>query len=214
MSERRIVQEGECVSSIAFEHGFAPNTVWERAENTALRELRKNLHVLQPGDEVFIPDRVRKDVAAATGARHRFRRVGVPEVLRLQFRDAAGAPRAGVAYTIDIGEEHREGTTDAAGSISEWVPPNAKHASIVLQTTPRPLVFEVRVGKLDPPDVPSGIQARLENLGYDCAAEDGEIGPATRAAIAAFQKAQNLTASGEADAATIQRLDDVYRTTA
>ena len=49
-------------------------------------------------------------------------------------------------------------------------------------------------------------QRILGALGYDAGAADGQIGPRTRAAIAAFQRAHNLPLTQELDALTLNAL--------
>jgi len=49
-------------------------------------------------------------------------------------------------------------------------------------------------------------QRQLETLGYDPGPIDGEIGPRTRAALSAYQRAYQLAETGALDAATWERL--------
>jgi len=55
--------------------------------------------------------------------------------------------------------------------------------------------FVVLIGELATIDDVAGIQARLNNLGYDCGGEDGQLGPGTSGAIARFQTAQGIAAT-------------------
>src|SRR5256885_13399726 len=100
MPVRYTAQLGDCVSSVAFEHGFFPDTVWQHGENRELKELRGDPYVLCEGDVIFVPDVRVKKVSLATGKQHTFKRKGVPEVLRIRFVDAEGKPRAGVKYRL------------------------------------------------------------------------------------------------------------------
>src|SRR5258707_1254302 len=95
------VREGECLSSIAFEHGHFWSVLWDHPDNAALREKRGNPHVLQPGDRVVVPDLRQKEAPAATDQTHTFRRKGVPEKLRIRF-GTVEHPRAGIPYTLTI----------------------------------------------------------------------------------------------------------------
>ena len=100
-NEVHIVMPGQCISSIAFEHGFFPDTLWNDPANAELKEKRQNPGVLLEGDEVAIPELRLKIQAAASERRHCFRRKGVPEKLRLQLmrNDCA---RADVGYVLTI----------------------------------------------------------------------------------------------------------------
>jgi len=50
------------------------------------------------------------------------------------------------------------------------------------------------------------VQQRLARMGYDPGMIDGRLGPATRAAIRRFQKANNLPPTGEPDAGLLALL--------
>ena len=61
---------------------------------------------------------------------------------------------------------------------------------------------EIRLRRLYPIDQVSGVQARLQNLGFYTGQVDGIASPEVRDALLAFQQRQGLAATGEADAAT------------
>src|SRR5438105_358348 len=99
MPEQHTVQSGDCISSIANEHGFFPDTVWNDSANAALREKRKNPNVLAPGDTVVIPDKREKTEARDSGQEYRFRKRGVPAKFRLRLL-AEGKPIANAPFTL------------------------------------------------------------------------------------------------------------------
>jgi hypothetical protein len=205
------VQQGDCISSISFAHGFDPRAVWDHPQNAELRTLRGSPNVLLPGDMVFVPDRQPKTVAVTTGRQHRFRRQGVPEVLRLQFLDAEGQARAGLPYTLSIGELRRQGTTGTDGALKEPIPPDARLARIALGEGEEEQIFEIRLGELDPASEVTGFQARLNSLGYACGEEDGTVGSHTRIALADFQRDHEIEVTGEPDKATLGKIEETYR---
>ncbi len=81
-----------------------------------------------------------------------------------------------------------------------------------------PLTWKLKIGGLDPikekaPDkrCVSGIQQRLNNLGFDCGPVDGKMGANTKAAIETFQCLFKLTKDGDpAQAATQDKLEKVH----
>ena len=76
---------GDCISSIAFNHGFFWETLWNHGSNSELKSKRKDPNILKEGDVVHIPDLTLKQETCATEARHRFKLKGVPAKLRLRL---------------------------------------------------------------------------------------------------------------------------------
>jgi hypothetical protein len=205
------VRQGDCLSSIAFEHGFFWETLWNHANNADLKQKRKDPNVLFPGDEVYIPDKKEKEVACASEQRHRFKRKGVPEILRIRFLDAEGQPRDGLPYVLDIDGMVLKGTTKDDGTIEEHIPPDARKAVITLGTGDEEEVREFNLGHLDPVTEITGVQGRLNNLGYHCGDEYGVLGEKTRRAISEFQADHGLKATGELDDQTRKTLDKEHQ---
>ena len=107
-----IAVQGDSIPSIAFEAGLFPETIWEHPENQQLREIRKDLNVLLPGDPVFVPEKRRRVENAATDKAHKFRRRGVPSRLRIQLFQVE-TPRKNQPFTLAIDGETQSGSTDA-----------------------------------------------------------------------------------------------------
>lgn len=209
MPKQYTVKAGDCISSIAFETGFFADTLSELPENANLKQLRKNLNVLQPGDVVFIPDKREKFHEGKTGARHVFRRKGVPARLSLRIlRD--DAPRANVPYTLTIDGRVMSGRTGPKGEIDVTISPNAM-SGILKVGPPEDLdEYNLDLGHLQPADNIAGVQSRLRNLGFHCEGEDGQLGPVTREAISAFQRKHKLPVTGEMDAAFQAKIAKVH----
>jgi peptidoglycan hydrolase-like protein with peptidoglycan-binding domain len=70
--------------------------------------------------------------------------------------------------------------------------------------------WSLQIGFLDPIDELSGVQARLNNLGFDSGEVDGLNGPRTRAAVKSFQKKHGLVVDGIAGPKTKAQLKRVY----
>jgi N-acetylmuramoyl-L-alanine amidase len=207
MAKEHRVREGECVASIAFEHGFHPDTLWDHPDNADLKRLRGDPNVLLAGDALVIPDLRTKEVACATGRLHRFKRRGVPENLRLRLH-RGGKPRADLEYRLEIDGAVRHGRTDGDGLLEAWIPPNARVGLLTLLESGE--VLRLELGGLDPVDHLTGVQARLFNLGLYSGRVDGLDSPALRAAVRAFQVRQGLPETGEVDAATRSALREVH----
>jgi len=192
------VQRGECLSSIAARAGFAWQYLWDLPENARLRE-RGDPNVLLVGDEVFVPERRSGEQPAPAGQRHRFGRKGVPVWLRLVLREGAQV-RANQPCTLAIGPNELESTSDGDGYVEFRIPPAERRA--VLYVGEARDAYPLELGALDPIGVTSGVQARLNNLGFPSGKVDGIIGPRTRAALRAFQVHCELEPTGEPDSAT------------
>ena len=202
---RYTVKQGDCISSIAREHGFFWQTLWDHPGNSQLKANRKNPNVLLPGDMVFVPDKSEKKESGATERRHRFVKRGEPAKLRLQLLDN-DRPRANEPYVLDIDGQLFSGNADAQGSIEHPIQPNAKRGKLTVGVAPNQQEVSFQLGNVDPVDEVSGIQARLSNLGLYWGAADGEMGSATQAALRRFQCKHGLPATGQADSATRAKL--------
>ncbi len=202
-----VVQQGECVSSIAYEHGHLSQTILDDPGNRELKRTRKNHHILLPGDRLMIPPIRQKDVSAETDKAHRFQLKGVSEVFQIRFLDLAEKPRANLQYVLVIEKKTFSGKTDGQGELRHSIPPNAKNGRLILGKGADREEIELRLGDLDPTSAITGAQARLTNLGLDCGPVDGILGPKTRKAIKRFQRANRLEQTGELDDATMQELE-------
>src|SRR5277367_6669086 len=117
-----VVQQGDCMESIAVNSGFLWQTLWNLPQNAQLKKSR-DPNVLMAGDRVTIPPiRPRKD-ARATEARHRFQRNGVPSRLRLRFLDDKKKPRSGLAYVLTVDDKTTRGSLDNDGSLDVPISP-------------------------------------------------------------------------------------------
>jgi len=203
------VQQGDCISSIAQQHGFSWQTIWNHANNAGLRAKRQSPNVLLPGDVLFIPDKEEKIHPGPTEKRHTFKKKGVPAKLRLkiEFNDE---PRANQPYFLQIDGRHYSGNTDAQGRLAHSIPLDARKGKLKVGIPPDQDEYDLDLGHMDPVDEVSGVQARLNNLGFDCGPADGKMGPDTEAALRSFQEKHKLQVTGKADAATRAKLVDIH----
>lgn len=206
------IKQSECVAKIAFRHGFFPQTIWEDPKNTQLRRIRADLHIVAADDDVYIPPRRRGELAVQAGQSVSLLRKGVPERLRVRFLDVEHRPRVGVPFVLFVtlanGEEcpEQEGYTDEAGFIDLPVSPDAAIANLFLDPAGSQEEIQLDLGFLDPAESNAGLQQRLNNLGYACGDEDGVAGELTRQAVAQLQADAGLSATGEMDSITRQKI--------
>ena len=198
------------MESIAQKLGLFWQTLWDDLNNAELKNKRKDPNVLLPGDVVFIPTKRLKEKSGQTEQRHRFRLKGVPSKLKIQLLDEEDEARGNVEYVIDIDGQLYRGLTNADGWIRRPIAPDAKRAKLTVIEDGEEEEYQLNLGHLDPIDQDSGVQQRLSNLGFDCGAEEGQVGPQTQAALKDFQKKHGLEETGTADEATRTELQKVY----
>lgn len=202
------VKQGDSLISIAHDKGFRDwRSIWDHRGNAALREQRIDPQVLLAGDEVFIPEKEPRSFSCDTEKRHRFQLKAQPCVFCVYLRDEMEAPYAGHRYALTIEGRKMEGVTSSEGRVFHPIRPTDRRGQLELwrnKDDPSDVcVWPVRVGGLDPIDSISGVQGRLNNLGYRAGAADGTLNEATRQALKDFQGSLGRTdPTGDLDDAT------------
>ena len=116
----------------------------------------------------------------------------------------AGVPRRHepVEWSVDGGAV-TTGHLDHEGWLRVDVPLGATTLRVVFDPgTDVARGQSIRLGHLDPHVEAVGVQQRLNNLGFACGPEDGDVAAKTQAALAMFQAAHGLEPSGAMDAST------------
>lgn len=210
---KRKVGAGETTSSLALKNGFFWKTIWEHGENAELRNFRPDPNVLLETDEIFIPERVEKTgVMKGTESEHVFKRKGEPSKVKIKFMEL-GQPRAGKDYVIKIGTKLIEGTTNGDGLLEHFIPGDTRFMEVEFKDGSLKQAFNV--GGLDPADVISGVDQRLNNLGFKTggikvpkgmsaeeAIESGKAGKKFTDAIKKFQADNEIELTGKLDSKT------------
>jgi Putative peptidoglycan binding domain len=203
MPTQHKVNQGECVFSIAFDHGFYPDTIWTHPDNSELRSRRQDASELLAGDIVKIPNKRVAEIQVGTNHRYRFRRNGVPKLLRTRFlRMDKPIAQHPIAVRVDNQPEQICKTNDEG-----WlVCPIAPNAKAVLLRMKDGSEYRLKLGHMDPINTVSGIQGRLKALGFYSGSTDGVRSDETVRAIKDFQFSENLTVTGDDDEDTQSRL--------
>jgi hypothetical protein len=190
-----VVRRGDHLARIAAAHGLSLERIWNHPSNATLRRRRASPAVLLAGDEVHLPAIETKTVRSRLEATHRF--VLAPRSTELRFvvrlRDGTVIDDEPCRLSFRVGDRERtiEARTAADGTLDVRVPVRVREARLTL--VEHGLSWRIAIGHLDPDadgtaPVVTGIQARLNNLGWHCGPIDGELGPKTRKAIASFQR--------------------------
>lgn len=170
MSSNYTVQQGDYLSKIAKEHGFADYLVlWNHPENATLKKERENPNVLYPGDRIFIPDKEEKELSVSTDAKHSFKVKRQPLMLRLIVEDMYEKPLSNTECELRIGGKNFSLTTNGQGKIELQISGGETEAFLILRDPNTPLngnVIPIKIGNLNPVTKVSGQKARLNNLGY------------------------------------------------
>lgn len=196
-----VVQQGDCLSSIAEQYGYLWQTIWNH--NSALQSKRKNPNTLLPGDVVLIPAKNPKFVSRGVDNRHKFKRKGSPAKFRLVL-ERYNQLLANKKYELAIGDKIFRGSTDGNGLLEVAIPPNAQ--SGLLRVPEEQIECELEFGFMDPLNEISGVQSRLQNLGFLTGELSGQLDDDTKEALQYFQMTFGLQPTGELDEATRQKL--------
>ena len=203
------VEQGEHLSGIAEQFKFQNiDTIWNHPNNAELKKLRKDPHILFPGDQVFIPDSQSKSDSAPTTKLSEFtifiRRVR----LNLKLQDVNGDAIANKPITLDVeGRTVPPPTTDGDGKTTSVILKSAKNGVLEMDD----LQFPIKIGHLDPIDKPSGQAARLNNLGYEAGDTETIDTDAFESAVEEFQCDNGIKpVTGVCDGPTQDKLKSVH----
>jgi hypothetical protein len=109
---------GDCIFCVIREHRLLPETVWMHSNNAALRQKRRDLKMLLPGDALFIPDIRPKDVNRPTNQFHKFQMKGEKHLhwieIELVGEDDKPIPNEKYKVKLPDGSE-KEGKLDENG---------------------------------------------------------------------------------------------------
>jgi N-acetylmuramoyl-L-alanine amidase len=216
MPTEYIVRQGDCLSKLARRFGLTNwRTIYEHPNNADFRGLRSDPNVIYPGDRIFIPDREIRSESCATEQSHRFRRLGDETCVRLWLQDEEGNSLEGAAFRLEVGRRVQEGQVGADGLVELNIDPQEESGVLIVcldESTPEAtMTWHLGLGRLDPLDTISGVQARLNNLGFNSGPVDGIDGPLTQTAVRRFQEQYGLHVDGVAGPETQAKLEELHK---
>ena len=216
MSKTVTAKAGECVISIAQAAGFADwRTVFNAPENAALKAKRPDPSMLIEGDAVFLPDFDPLTVTVSAPGEYTIHTRGIYAEVNLQLNDTAGEPYAWLKWELKVKDKVYKGETDSQGSVQQKVPADSTEGDLTLfldDSGKNKLQWTIELGGMDPIETVSGVQGRLNNLGYHTGADaKGTQGDDTVNAIRAFQNDHDLPVTGKLDRATRERIQQEHQ---
>lgn len=183
-----------------------------------------------PGDTVKIPAPETKEAGAGTGKSTAFEIDPTKLFLRLRVLNEDFTALKDADYELTVEDSPtpftKKGKTDANGQIETEVPAKAQKGVLSVAVPPPAgqkgagktgMVWELEIGALNPilekaPDdaCVSGVQARLNNLGFPCGAVNGVPNETFENQIKAFRKMFGLAEGKTSDATLQNKLKEVH----
>jgi N-acetylmuramoyl-L-alanine amidase len=207
-------KKGDCVISIASAAGFADwRSIYHAPENAELRKKRPDPHVLAEGDKVFVPEMKPMEIKLKAGHTWLIKTRSLWATVELLLNDPAGKPYSGKKWELKVKDKVYSGTTTDKGGIKQKVAPDAKQGDLTMYLDDKKkLEWTIDIGGLDPIDSDSGVQARLNNLGYHTGADQyGTLGRGTAHALRDFQNDHGLPVTGKLDDNTRKRIKEEHQ---
>jgi len=209
------IRRGDTIVQIAHKYGFRSiDPIWTHANNAALRAKRPNPYVLSQGDQLFIPEKEMEEHACQTNQRHVFRVKNMTQWLHQKLLDEDDKPLTGKRYELQVAGKQYQGETNGEGAIRVKVPLDAKRGELKVWLKDGDadscLEWSLQLGHLEPVETVFGLKGHLANLGYDCGPPDDTLDEKTKSALREFQSGHDLSATGENDAATRNKLRELF----
>jgi N-acetylmuramoyl-L-alanine amidase len=194
-------------------YGISATIIYADPDNAELWKKRPNPNQLMPGDEVSLGDPNRPS-DLPTGAGHTLMiSEGDDETLSIFLGSRTDSSFAGKNFELTVGDRKAQGTVPDDNVIAADIPLGSDSGELKVWLSDDPEViasWTLKIGHLDPITEVTGVQARLNNLGYDAGNVDGSEDEDLDAAVAAFQDDVGLEPSGEIDDDVRAALDQAH----
>jgi N-acetylmuramoyl-L-alanine amidase len=213
MPSQHTVAPGEHLTAIAAAAGFGDTKpILQHPDNA---ELAKRPHptILEPGEQLTLPDLAPKTLGLATGKAHKIVVERPPAKLKLALKTFRGSATAATEGKLTLGDQPPKPVTLDGGAFEEPLVPTLESALLAV-TAPDDkgpeIRWQLRLGHLGRSESEEGALARLRNLGYYRAVSK-EVEPRERkSAIEEFQADQGMKLSGELDDATKAKIAEIH----
>lgn len=216
MSTVHVVQQGECLSSIAAQYGIPWKKIYNHPDNADFRRKRPDPNIICPGDQLQIPDLEQRKEEKSTDQKHVFVLERPKTTISIILQDEMGRPLANKKYIMQITggsgpDVDVKGTTGSDGLVEQEIPADATDGELTVFASGGGYSWTLALGHLDPLEEISGLQHRLHNLGYDTdTATPGQFDDVTRDALKAFQFAVGLRVTGDFDDDSKKKLKELH----
>ena len=206
------IKKGDWLSKIARRHGLSSwKVIYDHKENEEFRKKRPDPNLIYPGDVIFIPDPEFLELEPKRVNSDGYKIKADPpqyEEIDMIMRDKDDKAIADEPYTITIGGFKIEDKTDGDGRILlRFHPELLEFGYYILDFQGRQ--HKLDIGHVDPVNEMPGLIHRLVSLGYAENEEEAESN--LEGCIKRFQDDRGLKVTGEADDATLSKLDKVYQ---
>jgi hypothetical protein len=213
MPRRYVVQAGDHLLAITAREGFEDSaSILEHPDNADQRR-RRNPAILDPGEDLTLPDLKPKQVSLTTGRVHKIVVSRPKAKLKVVVRTFRGGESKAEEVHLALGEGPTEAVSLVAGTLEKPLPhPLCDRASMTMKATGKhpELRWRLRLGHLGRIESDEGALARLRNLGYLRRVSDEAQSRERRSAIEEFQADHGLMLSGELDDDTRTKLEEIY----
>jgi N-acetylmuramoyl-L-alanine amidase len=216
MATYHTVQQGECLSSIAYDYKLPHwRTIYDHPENGAFKAKRPDPNLIYPGDVLYIPNSEEKEEGHPTDQRHIFVVEIPPTYINIRIQDFEKKPIRNAPYELDMDAVQVTGNTDGEGWIRHRIPAWAELGVLKVypctENAETVVSWNVRLGHLDPLDTTSGVKGRLNNLGYYSGEIDDVEDEVYDAAVREFQEDHGLVVDGIVGPNTKGKLNEEHR---
>jgi hypothetical protein len=182
--------------------------IWDHSNNAKLRK-KRDPNLLVEGDFLYVPKVEAKEESESSDTRHRHKVEREQDELVLCFKEVEAYIKlfGSIAYKIKVGKNELKGEIKNEGQeVKIPLGLAVEEASLWIED----VEYKLDIGGLDPVWRLSGVQARINNLGWDTGKVDNIIGPLTRRGVRDFEAYYKIKVDGKVDSTTRNKVKEVY----